>query len=94
MLIQLLPKQTVTSDEVVVIGYGTARKKDVTGAVSNLSAKDFNTGTISNPMQQLAGKVSGLTVTQPTGNPNQNVTIRLRGQTSLTGNQSPRYFFQ
>ncbi len=84
-----MTEQENSLSSIVVIGYGTARKKDVTGAVSNLSAKDFNTGTISNPMQQLAGKVPGLTVTQPSGDPNQNVTIRLRGQTSLTGNQSP-----
>jgi len=82
-------EQEKSLSDVVVIGYGTARKKDVTGAVSNLSVKDFNTGTISNPMQQLAGKVPGLAITQPSGDPNQNVTIRLRGQTSLTGNQSP-----
>lgn len=76
-------------DEVVVIGYGTAKKKDVTGSVSNVSTKDFNKGAITNPMQQIAGKVPGLVITQPSGDPNQTVNIRLRGQTSLTGNQSP-----
>ncbi|QES87291.1 SusC/RagA family TonB-linked outer membrane protein [Rhizosphaericola mali] len=77
-------------DEVIVVGYGTAKKKDVTGSIVNLTSKDFNKGgVITNPIQQVAGKVAGLVVTQPSGDPNQNVNIRLRGQTSLTGNQSP-----
>ncbi|MFT4017659.1 MAG: SusC/RagA family TonB-linked outer membrane protein [Agriterribacter sp.] len=76
-------------NEVVVIGYGTARKKDLTGAVANVNSKDFNQGPVNNPVQQIAGKVSGVVITQPSGDPNQNISIRLRGQTSLTGNQAP-----
>lgn len=76
-------------NDVVVIGYGTARRKDVTGAVANIGSKEFSSGVINNPMQQIQGKVAGLIITQPGGDPNQNVVIRLRGQTSLTGGQTP-----
>ncbi|HEX7754150.1 MAG TPA: carboxypeptidase-like regulatory domain-containing protein, partial [Niabella sp.] len=89
LTIVLKEEQKSDLNEVVVIGYGTARKKDVTGAVANVSSKEFNQGPITNPMQQIAGKVSGVVITQPSGDPNQNISIRLRGQTSLTGNQAP-----
>lgn len=75
--------------DVVVIGYGTARKKDLTGAVSQISSKDFTTGNLANPAQLIAGKVPGVVVTQPGGDPNGLFTIRLRGQTSLSGGQTP-----
>ncbi len=75
--------------DVVVIGYGTARKKDLTGAVSQISSKDFTTGNLANPAQLIAGKVPGVVVTQPGGDPNGAFTIRLRGQTSLSGGQTP-----
>lgn len=75
--------------DVVVIGYGTARKKDVTGAVANVSSKDFNQGIVTNPIQQIQGKVAGLVITTPGGDPNQAPLIRLRGQTSLSGGQNP-----
>lgn len=78
-----------SQNEVVVTGYGTARKKDVTGAIASVSAKDFNQGVVTNPIQQIQGKVSGLVITTPGGDPNQPPLIRLRGQTSLSGGQNP-----
>lgn len=72
-------------NEVVVVGYGTARKRDITGAVTKVSAAEFNTGNIANPMQQVQGKVAGLVIVQPGSDPNSNVTVRLRGSTSLEG---------
>jgi TonB-linked SusC/RagA family outer membrane protein len=75
--------------DVVVIGYGTARKKDLTGAVSQIASKDFTTGNLANPAQLIAGKVPGVVVTQPGGDPNGVFTIRLRGQTSISGGQTP-----
>jgi TonB-dependent starch-binding outer membrane protein SusC len=75
--------------EVVVVGYGTVQKSDLTGAVTNVSSKDFNQGAITNPMNQIQGKVAGLVITTSSGDPNDNPSIRLRGQTSLTGGQSP-----
>jgi len=76
---------------VVSVGYGSARKKDVTGAISSVSAKNFNQGAIVNPVDQLAGKVAGLTITQPGGDPNQTASVRLRGQASLSGGLSPLF---
>ena len=75
--------------DVVVTGYGTTRKKDLTGAVSQISSKDFTTGNLSNPAQLFQGKVPGVVVTVPGGDPNGAISIRLRGQTSLSGGQSP-----
>ncbi|MHA4810985.1 SusC/RagA family TonB-linked outer membrane protein [Flavitalea flava] len=76
-------------NDVVVVGYGTARRKDVTGSVSSISAKDFNQGIITTPMDAVQGKVPGLVITKPDGDPNSNPIIRLRGQTSLLGSQTP-----
>jgi iron complex outermembrane receptor protein len=76
-------------EEVVVIGYGTQKAKDVSGAVASISTQNFNKGIVTNPIQQIQGKVSGLVITQPGGDPNQSAIIRLRGQTSLTGGQTP-----
>ena len=85
---------TMTSEgtslnDVVVVGYGTARRKDVTGSVASIGAKDFNQGAITTPMDQVQGKVPGLVITTPDGDPNSNPQIRLRGQTSLLGTQTP-----
>jgi len=90
MTISLQPANS-TLNEVLVIGYGTVRKKDVTGAVANVQAKDFNQGAIINPIDQIAGKVAGLVITQPGGDPNQNASIRLRGQASITGGLNPLF---
>lgn len=76
-------------NEVVVLGYGTARKKDVTGQVSSISSKSFTQGLVTNPMDQIQGKVPGLVIQNIDGGPNSPVVIRLRGQASLTGGQSP-----
>lgn len=75
--------------EVVVVGYGTQKAKDVSAAITSISSQQFNKGVITNPIQQLQGKVAGLVITQPGGDPNQNAIIRLRGQTSITGGQTP-----
>ncbi|GAC1304426.1 MAG: TonB-dependent receptor [Mucilaginibacter sp.] len=90
--ITLNPSSTSLSEVTVVsVGYGSQRKKDLTGAVENLSAKNFNQGAIINPVDQLSGKVAGLTITQPGGDPNQNASVRLRGQSSLAGGLSPLF---
>jgi TonB-dependent starch-binding outer membrane protein SusC len=84
-----LATSSTALNEVVVTGYGTARKKDLTGAVSQIAAKDFTTGNLANPAQLIAGKVPGVVVTQPGGDPNGAFSIRLRGQASLSGGQTP-----
>jgi iron complex outermembrane receptor protein len=75
--------------EAVVIGYGTQDKKEITSAVSNVGAEQFNRGNFPNPTQLLQGKVAGLSVTRPGGNPNSQPTLRLRGIGSFGANQSP-----
>ncbi|HLR38382.1 MAG TPA: carboxypeptidase-like regulatory domain-containing protein, partial [Chitinophagaceae bacterium] len=76
-------------NELVVVGYGTRKAKDVSSAITKLSNDDFNKGVVTNPIQQVQGKVSGLVITQPGGDPNQDISIRMRGQASLTGGQAP-----
>ncbi len=71
--------------DVVVIGYGTARIRDVTGAISKLTLDEFNRGIITNPLQLLQGKVAGVAIVQPGGDPNGEFTVRIRGATSLEG---------
>ncbi len=72
-------------DDVMVVGYGSSRKKDITGAVTKLTAKEFNTGIITNALQQLQGKVAGVVIVQPGGDPNGDFIVRIRGATSLEG---------
>lgn len=86
-----LADDTKALEEVVVVGYGTAKRKDLTGSVTQVSAKDFNAGVNPNPLQAIQGKVAGLVITQASGDPNQNPTVRLRGYTSLAGGSDPLY---
>lgn len=86
--IQLVPNQKSLS-EVVVVGYGTAKKSDLTGAVASLSAKDLNPGAVTNPLQQLAGKAAGVSITTVGSEPGVAPSIRIRGITSLSGGNDP-----
>jgi len=86
--IQLVPNQKSLS-EVVVIGYGTVKKTDLTGAVTNLTAKDLDPGAVTNPLQQLVGKAPGVEITQVGSEPGVAPTIRIRGITSLEGGNDP-----
>jgi iron complex outermembrane receptor protein len=76
-------------NEVVVIGYGTARKKDLTGSVVQITAKDFNKGVTNTPEQLIAGKVAGVSVTSNSGAPGSGSTIRIRGGASLNASNDP-----
>lgn len=76
-------------NEVVVVGYGTARKKDLTGAVSIVSSKDFQKGIISTPEQMIAGKVPGVSIISNGGQPGSGSTIRIRGGSSLRASNDP-----
>ena len=75
--------------DVVVIGYGTQRKSDLTGSVSNVSSKDFNSGLISSPEQLINGKVSGVQIMSNSGSPTAGSTIRIRGGASLNASNDP-----
>jgi len=78
-------------NEVVVIGYGTARKKDLTGSVVSVQAKNFNQGVINAPDQLLQNKVAGLEVTNQSGQPGAATTIQIRGTSSIRSNNNPLY---
>ncbi len=75
--------------EVVVVGYGSVRKSDLTGSVSTLQAKDFNKGQISSPEQLINGKVSGVQIMSNSGSPTAGSTIRVRGGASLNASNDP-----
>ncbi|MCB0614678.1 MAG: SusC/RagA family TonB-linked outer membrane protein [Phaeodactylibacter sp.] len=77
-------------DEVVVIGYGTQKEKEITSSVTSVNAEDFNQGPITDPAQLLQGKVAGLQVYNRGGDPNgQNSVIRLRGISTVGANAEP-----
>ncbi len=76
-------------DEIVVIGYGTQEKKEITSAVTSVKAEDFNGGNVNNPSQLIQGKVAGLVIARPGGDPSGNFNIRLRGTSSASGSTSP-----
>ncbi len=78
-------------DEVVVVGYGTSRKKDLTGAVSSVRAKDLNTVSSSSVSQMLQGKVSGMSAIQGSAQPGASIKINIRGAVSPNGSNSPLY---
>jgi TonB-dependent starch-binding outer membrane protein SusC len=77
--------------EVVVIGYGTARRRDVTGSISTVQAKDFNKGIIASPDQLLQNKVAGLQITTNNGQPGSATTVKIRGNNSIRAINNPLY---
>ena len=75
--------------DVVVIGYGTARKSDLTGSVATVKSKDFNKGLVSSPEQLINGKVSGVQIMSNSGSASAGSTIRVRGGASLNASNAP-----
>ena len=78
-------------DEVVVIGYGTVQKKDLTGSVASVSAKQLSAVPVSNASEALQGKMAGVQITQTEGSPDADIRIRVRGGGSLSQDNSPLY---
>lgn len=78
-----------TLNEVVVIGYGSQKKKDLTGSVAAINSEDFNKGNIASPDQLVVGKVAGVQITSNGGAPGAGSTIRIRGGASLNANNDP-----
>ena len=76
-------------EEVVVIGYGTVKKSDVTGAVSSVSAKDYEDQPLTRLEDALQGRAAGVSVAKSNGQPGSDFKIRIRGVNSITGNNSP-----
>ena len=78
-------------DEVVVIGYGTAKKKDLTGAVSTVKGSDLAKVPVTNAAEALTGKLAGVQITTTDGSPDAEMIIKVRGGGSITGDSSPLY---
>lgn len=77
--------------EVVIIGYGSAKKKDLTGSVVSLKAKDFNQGVVNSPDQLFQNKIPGLEVTNTSGQPGVATTVQIRGSSSIRSSNNPLY---
>lgn len=77
--------------EVVVIGYGSVKKSDLTGAVASIKADDLTKGTNVNMQQALQGRVAGVQIYQKSGEPGAAMSVQIRGVTSITGNNAPLY---
>jgi TonB-linked SusC/RagA family outer membrane protein len=86
--LSLMPSNASLAD-IVIIGYQSVRKQDVTAAIATVTAKDFQTGAITSPDQLIAGKLAGVSVTSNGGAPGAGSTIRIRGLASISGNNDP-----
>lgn len=86
-----LTEDAAQLDEVVLVGYGTQRKKDLTGAVSSVKSEDFNQGVITSPEQLIQGKVSGVNVTGSSGEPGSGQNITIRGVGSVRSGSTPLF---
>ena len=86
-----LEEDTHFLDEVVVIGYGTVKKSDLTGSVSTVKADEINKGVISSPADMLRGKSAGVVVTAGDGMPGSAATVRIRGGSSINASNTPLY---
>ncbi|MDF2515387.1 MAG: SusC/RagA family TonB-linked outer membrane protein [Sphingobacterium sp.] len=91
MTIALEPSSNQGLEEVVVIGYGTARKKDLTGSMVTIGAKNFNKGIMTSPDQLIQGKTPGVMVINNTGQPGGSTTVRIRGNSSIRASNNPLF---
>lgn len=78
-------------DEVVVVGYGTVKKKDATGAVASIGARDFQKGIVVSPEQLMQGRVAGVQIAQNSGEPGGGINVRIRGTSSVFGANQPLF---
>lgn len=86
-----LVSDMIDLDEVVVIGYGSVKRKDVTTAISSVSTKDIDQRPVNLVSQAIQGKAAGVSVTSPNGEPGAGMVIRVRGTTSFNGSNDPLY---
>lgn len=78
-------------EDVVVVGYGSVKKSDATGAVNAITEKDFNKGVITSPEQLMQGRVAGVQISQGSGEPGGGINVRIRGTSSVRGNNNPLF---
>ncbi|MFH5831929.1 SusC/RagA family TonB-linked outer membrane protein [Halalkalibaculum sp. DA384] len=86
-----LQTQAVSGEELVVVGYGTQQRKDLTGSVSSVGVEDFESGFNSNPEQLVQGKAAGVQINQASGAPGAQSRVRIRGTGSINAGNSPLY---
>ncbi|WP_273208636.1 TonB-dependent receptor [Runella zeae] len=86
-----LKVDTKALDEVVVVGYGTVKRSDLTGSVTQVKSKELNAFPAANVLQTLSGRAAGVQVTQNTGAPGGGVSVRIRGTNSIQGSNEPLY---
>ena len=86
-----LVEETTGLDEIVIVGYGTARKGDLTGSIATVSTKDFDKVPATNPLQALQGMAAGLQITTNSGMPGSGGNVLIRGVQSINGSNSPIY---
>lgn len=86
-----LAEETNELNEIVVVGYGTMKKRDLTGSIASVSAKDMQEMANPNALQGLQGRVPGVVLTNNTGDPQGNFSIRIRGNNSIKGSNDPLY---
>ena len=87
----VLAEDTHFLDEVVVIGYGTVKKSDLTGSVSTVKADEVNRGVVTSPADLMRGKTAGVVVTTGSGMPGSGATVRIRGGSSINASNDPLY---
>ncbi len=87
----VLEEDAAKLDEIVVVGYGTAKRSDLTGALTSVSSRDFEKQPLSDVSQALQGRAAGVQVTQNSGAPGGGYKIRIRGANSITGGNEPLY---
>jgi TonB-linked SusC/RagA family outer membrane protein len=86
-----LVRDSKALDEILVVGYGTQRKSDLTGSLSSVKSRDLVNQVALNPVQGLTGRAAGVQVIQNSGEPGSNISVRIRGANSILGNNEPLY---
>lgn len=89
--VSFVPNAGASLNEVVVTGYGSSKKKDLTGSVGSVKEKDFNKGVFTSPDQLMQGKLSGVQVLNNSGQPGGATTVKIRGASAVTGSGQPLY---
>lgn len=86
-----LKQEATTLDEVLVIGYGTQKKSDRTGAIAHVTASELSQGSLTDPIQGLQGKASGVVISKKGGDPNAGFAVKIRGSSGFESNTSPLF---
>ncbi len=86
-----MDKQSKGLDEVVVIGYGTVRKRDLTGAVTSIKSEEIKKVPAQNPLESIQGKIAGADITRSNGSASSGINIRIRGNSSIGAGNSPLF---